>query len=96
VDRKLPAFHDDLLFVAMDRRWKLIHHAGEPANDELYDLREDPGETANAAALHPEERRRLLERIEKSGALRIETDAPAAPIDDEEREKLRALGYIGG
>ena len=45
-------------------RWKLIHHAPrvqEAGVDELYDLREDPLETTDLAADHPDRVKELLE-----------------------------------
>ncbi len=53
-------------------RWKLIEHY-DPPGTELYDLEADPGETADASAVHPGRRDAMLERlralIDESGAI---------------------------
>lgn len=65
-----------------------------PDGTYLYDLREDPQETTDVADRHPEvvtELEALLDRWQ------ADVDAPAAPaseVSEEERERLRALGYV--
>ena len=63
-------------------------HARKP---ELYDLTADPGEKTNIAA----DRRRvyvaLRERIEPY----IHVAAAPSPVDDEQKQQLAALGYVG-
>lgn len=66
-----------------------------PDGTYLYDLREDPGETTNVADRRPqvvEELDGLLDRW------LADRDAPAPPsseeVSPEERERLRALGYV--
>lgn len=90
---KLPAHQKDLLFVASDGDWKLIHHYNEPANDELYHLVRDPRELENVRDAHPEQREQLLDWLRRSGAMSIEQVEPGAPMDPEMREQLEALGY---
>jgi arylsulfatase A-like enzyme len=90
----LPPHQRDLLFCAMDRTWKLIHHVNEPRNDELYDLVEDPGELTNLATVNPGERERLLTALKRSGIMNIERVEPSGPLDPEDLEKLRSLGYV--
>ena len=61
----------------------------------LFDLERDPGEREDLARREPERLRdmlaRLSERLEASRAIGAGVDAP---IDDELRRRLRALGYI--
>ena len=63
---------------------------------ELYDLAADPRETRNleGAGADPEVRRRLLRELQ--GFVDYDAGAPAEPgaIDDEERQRLKSLGYI--
>jgi arylsulfatase A-like enzyme len=94
--RKLPAHQKDLLFCAIDRRWKLIYHRDHPENSELYDLASDPRESTNVIARHPEEKERLLRRLSESGAMVIDSVAPDAPEADESIRMLESLGYIHG
>ncbi len=93
---QLPPHQKDLLFMVMDREWKLIHHAGEPGNNELYHLLEDPEESNNRVAAEPEEVKRLMTALEGSGIMQIELVDPDEPMDEEALEKLRSLGYVGG
>jgi arylsulfatase A-like enzyme len=90
--------HDDL-FVAMDRRWKLVFHSTDPAKSELFDLGLDPLETRNVAVDHGlivEQMRRWLDR---RGALSIRRPARPDGAESEEdarrRRMLEALGYGG-
>jgi len=77
-------------------RWKLIRNrgAGERPHWELFDLQVDPGETRNRSDDEPQVRGRLADRLEamERGATGP-TPVPAGPLDDETRERLRALGY---
>ncbi|MEN8182168.1 MAG: sulfatase-like hydrolase/transferase [Myxococcota bacterium] len=69
--------------------WKYVR-APRP---ELYDLREDPGETRNLAGEQPERVRELDALL---GA-RLADARPARPnldLDEEEQERLQALGYV--
>jgi arylsulfatase A-like enzyme len=94
--RRLPKRHKDLLFCAMDRRWKLIYHHNHPENSELYDLENGPGETANVVAQHPREKDRLLRWLSDSGVMEIETFESNAPLDEESIRMLESLGYVRG
>jgi arylsulfatase A-like enzyme/predicted Zn-dependent protease len=64
---------------------------------ELYDLVDDPDEQKNLIDIYPEETRRLMRAAEQfiedssQGAF----DIDYRHIDEETREKLAALGYIG-
>jgi arylsulfatase A-like enzyme/Tfp pilus assembly protein PilF len=74
-------------------------HFIDAPSPELYDLRVDAGETRNLAPERPdavsELRGRLGEEIERYSAGALEVREPEEP-DDETREKLTALGYLGG
>ncbi len=78
-------------------RTEEFHFIEAPA-PELYDLRADPGETRNLALERAgavsELRGRLEAEIERFSAGALETKEPEA-LDDETREKLLALGYLG-
>ncbi len=68
----------------------------EAPEPELYDLRDDPGETKNLAPASPAQvadlRTRLRGIVEELGT----PDAAATrKLDDEERAKLESLGYLG-
>jgi len=84
---------DDLLHVAMDRRWKLIYRPRRPELSELYDLEADPRERENLYASRPEEAQRLLALLDASGGFR---DEPFGEGDDPEAiRRLKSLGYAG-
>jgi arylsulfatase A-like enzyme/tetratricopeptide (TPR) repeat protein len=75
-------------------RYKLI----QAPRAELYDLLADPGEETNVFDRNPDVARRMTARLDR---LMAETslDAPvpeAADLDQETRERLAALGYVGG
>ena len=93
--KKLPEDQKDLLFCMMDRDWKLIYHKDRPQNSELYDLKNDPKELVNVFGKHPEQTMRLMQALEKSGGLNVRLTG-AAPMDEETRRSLEALGYIDG
>jgi len=77
------------LFALRGPRFKLVS-APRP---ELYDLEADPGERDNLAARLPEQVARLQARLgPMSGALPA---SASASIDEEQRAKLAALGYLG-
>jgi arylsulfatase A-like enzyme/predicted Zn-dependent protease len=90
-----PRFHygwSELTSV-QDERFKLII----APRLELYDLRDDPEERNNLLATLPEEARRLKnladDFIERSSQNALQLDY--SHIDEEARQKLTALGYIG-
>jgi len=82
--------------------WKLILHLKpetmEPLSAELYDLRTDPGETANLAGSNPPQlvplQKQLLEAATSIRQAAHGETAPRAEMDEAVRERLRALGYI--
>jgi len=82
--------------AAIAGRYKLVRDRLE-RRDRLFDLVEDPGERNEVGAQEPLRLERLQERLTRWSA-RIDPDAaapPARPLTPEEREQLRALGYLG-
>ena len=68
----------------------------EAPRPELYDLEADPGESRDVSAAHARRGGARSRRRAAAGARRPEPpDAPHDP-GDEARERLRALGYLGG
>jgi hypothetical protein len=85
--------------MATDGRFKLIRVPGWDGPElELYDLAEDPDETRNVIAGHPDVVRRLAPALEAwtreavSGARASETRSPEE--EEETLRRLRALGYV--
>ena len=74
-------------------RWKLISGIREGVL-ELYDLKSDPGETVNLADRHPEVAARMQLTLDRWLAVQPRGGPPAAPIDEEVRQRLEALGYV--
>jgi arylsulfatase A-like enzyme len=74
-------------------RWKSFWHR-ESDQVLLFDLYDDPGETKNRAAVHPEELERHRKRIDAlTKSLSSET-AARSELSPEDRDTLRALGYL--
>ena len=69
---------------------------------ELYDLANDPEEKNNLAAKNPEEVERLakaMEQMEEANQeigdqINAELDVQPMELTEEQKERLRALGYI--
>ncbi len=69
---------------------------------ELYDLRDDPGETTNLAASQPQLQERLAQALRKldqdnrslRDTLRQGRKAETLELTDEQKQQLRALGYV--
>ena len=91
---RLPEHQQDLLYAVVDQQWKLIYHQEVPTNSELYNLGDDPREQINVIDQHPEEAKRLLGWLSRSGAMELELVEPEGPIDPEALQKLEALGYL--
>ena len=77
-------------------RWKLVH-VPKPGGgeDRLYDLRADPGETQDVAGEHPEVVKRMRAEIDFMIAREPAAGGRAeGSLSDDEREQLKALGYL--
>ncbi len=74
--------------------WKLIWTPGQDARGEyqLYDVAADPNETRDQSDRHPERVRDLRRMLDDWMA--DEEQRVTRPIPDEEKDALRALGYI--
>jgi len=72
--------------------WTLI----DGAACELYDRRRDSGETKNLAARLPAVRDSLLRQLDQTAlaAARVKLGHAALELSDEQRERLRSLGYV--
>ena len=79
------------LFGIRQGRWKYIE-SDALGTRELFDLEEDPSEWRNLAAANPDKLRELAARL-RSWRER-ETLAGPAEVSPEDREALRALGYV--
>ncbi|HYT69532.1 MAG TPA: sulfatase-like hydrolase/transferase [Vicinamibacterales bacterium] len=78
------------LYSLTDPRYRLIR----APRDELFDLERDPKETSSVAAERPQVRQAMRGALE--GLIRnASIDAPTA-VSDEDKQKLAALGYVGG
>ena len=62
--------------VLADGRWKGIRKAGGPLV--LHDLKDDPGETTDVAAAHPDEVRRILDYLRTARTENSDWPAPAS------------------
>lgn len=73
--------------------WKLIVGEGR-GGDELYRLSIDAREMTNVAAYHPDEVAALRDELEAWRRSAGSHSDPHAPLSDEERQALEALGYV--
>jgi arylsulfatase A-like enzyme len=90
--RASPRFYDRTHHAVYRDPWKLVAHSD--GGRELYDVRADPTEQSDVAALHPEVVAELEAELARFAALavpRFEHDA-ASP-SGEALERLRQLGY---
>lgn len=84
--------NDDLLYSAIDQEWKLIYRPRHVEESELFNIKNDPGETENLFHVEKEEAERLLSWLVERGGF---VEKPfGESIDEEARERLRSLGYI--
>lgn len=84
-----------LVHMARSERWKLMVYEGVHRDYvELYDLQNDPGETANVADEFPEQRDALFAAFD-DWRQKIPLQDPTENLTPEEIENLRALGYLG-
>jgi len=90
IDRPVPGPHRRAL-VAGDEK---VLTGFAPDEVQFYDLKADPGET-NPAAFDPPTQEALRRRLDTmvGEASRDATAPRTRPVDDETRERLRALGY---
>jgi len=65
---------------------------GQTGQRDLYDLDRDPKETLDVSAEHPEIVERLAEGLDWIQTQR--RDAEVKILSDEEKKRLRALGYL--
>ena len=89
----------DVNVVVRQGSWKGIWNVGRDTF-ELYDLKTDRGEERDLADSEPERAAALqavaLARRERDAMRRsARTDGAPVEMTDDEREKLRALGYLG-
>ena len=76
------------LNVLVEDNWKLILSSER----ELYDVRQDPGETRNIAGEHASRAAAMAAAVTRMQA----SPKPAAQVAPEAAERLRALGYVSG
>lgn len=62
---------------------------------QLFDLEADPWEQRDLAAVDPDSWRRLHSELRRIVEQRKRLESKAVVLGDEERERLRALGYVG-
>lgn len=73
--------------------WKYIFHPAT-GREELYRLTADPEERRDVARLHPEIAASLRAQLQDAGRLEEVPEPSAALVGPEDREILKALGYI--
>jgi hypothetical protein len=80
--------------AAIDGHYKLIVDR-RTGHSELYDLERDPGERENLAESQPDVRRRMEAWLDRTrGDAPHATSAPEVPVDPQQLEELRKLGYV--
>jgi arylsulfatase A-like enzyme len=87
-----------LRYGVRTREWKLIVTADPPLT-ELYRLRNDPGERDNLAGERPEAAQDLGRRLrdwQRAQPALPGASGPSAELTEEERARLKGLGYLGG
>ncbi len=78
------------LYSLTDARYRYIR----APRDELYDGQNDPAETKSIAAERPQVKQAMRSAIDRLIA-NASIERPAA-VSDEDKQKLAALGYVGG
>lgn len=87
-------FETSMLLSGLDKYIETKDGLGHQTRHELYDLAVDPGETDNLYAVGPGDwAARLESRRAQSRAKKVEA-AAQIELDDAQREKLEALGYV--
>ena len=87
--------HDDLLFCAMDREWKLIYRYTYPDRSELYNLLKDPQELHNLYGQYPRQEQRLKALLDGYNGYVTAPFAGVVGPDDATMKALSSLGYVG-
>jgi arylsulfatase A-like enzyme len=82
---------NDVVVAVRQGPYKLVHNR-VTEEDELYDLRTDPGERTNLAASQPEIRKRLREALR--GLEGRSVAGEHIELSEEDLERLRELGYL--
>ena len=83
---------DQILMAIRTKHTKYIRNVSG-AGAELYLSREDPAESTNVLAQHPELAQACYDKIQ--AALGRTIEIPALQVDSRVLEQLRALGYVG-
>ena len=78
------------LYSLTDTRYRLIR----APRDELFDLERDPRESTSVAAERPQVRQAMRSALE--GLIQNAAIAAPAAVSDEDKQRLAALGYVGG
>jgi arylsulfatase A-like enzyme/Tfp pilus assembly protein PilF len=89
-----PRFHYGWqhLRAMRDGRWKYI----EAPTPELYDVREDPGETRNVYRAYSRRAEDLRLRLVEMAGDGVQAAPDKDTLDPETLQRLAALGYVGG
>ena len=83
-------------YAVRTARWKLVESLAPPGM-ELFDLSTDPAERTNLAPAHPAEVTRLAAALDAWRSKQTRpggTEPEPAELDEADRERLRALGYL--
>lgn len=90
-----PFAHNEIRALRHER-FKYVRklQTAGPADEELYDLVADPGETKNLVEARHDTRLRLSDLLDLRLAGAPAEPAEAAELTDEERRQLEALGYV--
>lgn len=94
-DRVVVEIAEDGAYPAIALRteaWKYIHN--EKRDDELYDLRADPGETVNLITARPELAADFRAQVEQILEARKLLQVEQLQLDDRTIQELKALGYV--
>ncbi|HEX9189425.1 MAG TPA: sulfatase-like hydrolase/transferase [Vicinamibacteria bacterium] len=89
-----PRFHYGWqhLRALRDGNWKYI----EAPTPELYDVQQDPGETRNVYKAYSRRAEDLRQRLVGMAGSGAQAAPDQAALDPETRQRLAALGYVGG
>lgn len=72
--------------------WKYI----AAPEEELYNIRDDPGEKKNLAAVEPGKAKELKAKLAALEDKLVKKEAAAVKLDSSSRKALESLGYMGG